>query len=191
MPKTKLGYPTQPLCCIAIECSEDYLIFKLQDKRSLRVPIWWMSWWLKSQDASSKDADTSLQKSDMHHYTLSKDGRTVFWPLFDAELFIPDLFNTEISDTQEHAAIKWRQENHISDPTAEAQRVVVGEHYLTVEAVDGRIVSWPMAEFPFLLEAPLEHRMNFEYGGKDSVSIYWPDIDEAISVDFLFGHPCR
>jgi hypothetical protein len=50
-----------------------------------------------------------------------------------------------------------------------------------VDLTDGHIVSVPIIWFPLLYEATAQQRENFEVDG-GGVSLYWPEIDEDISV---------
>jgi hypothetical protein len=62
-----------------------------------------------------------------------------------------------------------------------AREVSVGDDELTVLLADGRRISVPLAWFPRLLHATADQRRNFELLG-DGEGIYWPDIDEDLSV---------
>lgn len=54
--------------------------------------------------------------------------------------------------------------------------------YLT----DGRIISVPIIWFPLLNEATPEQRRNYEIDG-GGISLYWPDIDEDLSIAGLMA----
>jgi hypothetical protein len=52
---------------------------------------------------------------------------------------------------------------------------------------DGRIISIPLIWFPLLHEATPAQREQYEIGG-GGISIYWPEIDEDLSVaGFMAG----
>jgi hypothetical protein len=69
--------------------------------------------------------------------------------------------------------------------------VEVSEDMLSVSLADGRIVSVPLAWYPRLLHATAEQREHWELAGA-GYGIYWPDIDEDLSVrGILFGIPAR
>ena len=53
---------------------------------------------------------------------------------------------------------------------------------LSVELVDGRIVSVPLAWYPRLLHATSNQRANWELAG-GGFGIHWPDIDEDLSSE--------
>lgn len=72
----------------------------------------------------------------------------------------------------------------VSLTTAAARRVRVTDQALTVEFVDGRVVSVPTAWYPRLAEAsPRERRLWVLIGG--GVGIHWPDLDEDVSIEGL------
>ena len=54
----------------------------------------------------------------------------------------------------------------------------------TVELMDGRAISTPLAWFPRLLHAAVEQRRNWQISGA-GYGLHWPDIDEDISTEGL------
>jgi Protein of unknown function (DUF2442) len=73
--------------------------------------------------------------------------------------------------------------------TAKAQHIAVTEDSLTVDLVDGRTISVPIAWYPRLLHGTLEERNNWRLIGEGE-GIHWPDLDEDISVEnLLAGKP--
>lgn len=73
-----------------------------------------------------------------------------------------------------------------SEPKA-GERVAgvrVSEDSLTVDLLDGRTISVPLAWYPRLLHATPEQRGNFRVVGAGFV-INWPDVDEHLSVQGL------
>ena len=60
------------------------------------------------------------------------------------------------------------------------------EDTLTVDLVDGRSLSVPLAWFPRLTAATPEERANFRLIGGGS-GIHWPQIDEDISTANLLA----
>lgn len=72
---------------------------------------------------------------------------------------------------------------------ARAQQVAVTEDTLTVDLVDGRTISVPLGWYPRLLHGTPEERNHWRLiGGGEGV--YWPDLDEDISVEnLLAGKP--
>jgi hypothetical protein len=70
-----------------------------------------------------------------------------------------------------------------------AQSVVVTDDSLTVDLVDGRTVSVPLAWYPRLSHASPPDRDNWRLIGRGE-GIHWADLDEDISVeDLLSGRP--
>jgi hypothetical protein len=54
----------------------------------------------------------------------------------------------------------------------------------TVELMDGRSITTPLAWFPRLLHASQEERLKWQICGA-GYGIHWPDIDEDISTEGL------
>ncbi len=54
--------------------------------------------------------------------------------------------------------------------------------YLTVDLMDGRIISVPLAWYPRLHAASPEQRDNWEVVG-GGYGIHWPEIDEDLSSE--------
>ena len=54
----------------------------------------------------------------------------------------------------------------------------------TVDLMDGRAISTPLAWFPRLLHATAEQRQNWQVSGS-GYGLHWPDIDEDISTEGL------
>ncbi len=72
---------------------------------------------------------------------------------------------------------------------AQAQDVTVSDESLTVELVDGRSVSVPLAWYPRLTHATPTESENWRLIGRGE-GIHWPDLDEDISVEgLLAGRP--
>ncbi len=72
---------------------------------------------------------------------------------------------------------------------ARAQDVLITEDTLTVDLVDGRTLSVPLAWYPRLFHARAEERGNWRPIGAGE-GLHWPDLDEDISVDnLLAGRP--
>ena len=60
---------------------------------------------------------------------------------------------------------------------------------LTVSLIDGRAISVPLFWYPRLFKATAEARSNWQPCG-GGYGIYWPTIDEHLSVDgLLHGAP--
>ena len=78
-----------------------------------------------------------------------------------------------------------------SEPKA-GERVTavrVTEDSLTIDVLDGRTVTVPLAWYPRLLHASETERSNFRITGAGFV-IHWPDIDEHLSAQgILAGAP--
>jgi hypothetical protein len=73
--------------------------------------------------------------------------------------------------------------------TVTAISVHVTDDTLSVELLDGRMISVPLAWYPRLLHGTPQERSHWRLiaGGH---GIHWPDLDEDISVEnLLAGHP--
>lgn len=60
---------------------------------------------------------------------------------------------------------------------------VSGER-LSVDLVDGRTITVPLAWYPRLLNASAEQRSNWRIAGA-GFGIHWPDLDEDLSTEGL------
>jgi hypothetical protein len=70
-----------------------------------------------------------------------------------------------------------------------AQQVTVTDDALIVDLVDGRTVSVPLSWYPRLAHGTPAERSNWRLLGRGE-GIYWPDLDEDISVaGLLAGRP--
>lgn len=58
------------------------------------------------------------------------------------------------------------------------------EDTLSVDLMDGRTISVPLAWYPRLLHASADQRNNWELCG-GGFGIHWPDIDEDLSTEGL------
>lgn len=65
-----------------------------------------------------------------------------------------------------------------------ATNVLISDDTLTVELVDGRTLSVPLAWYPRLSHGNPQERKRWEWIG-DGEGIHWPDLDEDISVKGL------
>ena len=54
-----------------------------------------------------------------------------------------------------------------------------------VDLVDGRSFSFPLANFPRLLNATSEQLQHYEITG-GGIGLHWDELDEDINVDYLF-----
>ena len=70
-----------------------------------------------------------------------------------------------------------------SEPRAgeKIKAVRIDEDVLTVDLLDGRTVSVPLAWYPRLLHGAPKERQNWEIIGA-GFGIHWPDLDEDVSV---------
>lgn len=66
------------------------------------------------------------------------------------------------------------------------QNVSVTKDTLTVELLDGRSISVPLAWYPRLVHGTPEERSNWRLVGQ-GVGIHWPALDEDISVENLLA----
>lgn len=74
------------------------------------------------------------------------------------------------------------------DPDPAAVEVEVSDTHLRIALTDGRELSAPLAWFPRLRDATPEQRRNWRLIGRGH-GIYWPDVDEDVSVRSLLGRP--
>ena len=68
----------------------------------------------------------------------------------------------------------------------EAMTVSVTDDALAVQLSDGRDISVPLSWYPRLVHAMPEERDRWELIGGGQ-GIYWPDLDEDISVEMLLA----
>src|SRR5712692_7265145 len=69
---------------------------------------------------------------------------------------------------------------------AMAQSIRLTDDALTVDLVDGRTVTVPLAWFPRLAHGTTDERANWRLiGGGEGM--HWPDLDEDISVESLLA----
>lgn len=67
--------------------------------------------------------------------------------------------------------------------------VRIDENLITVDLMDGRIISVPLVWYPTLMNSTREQLMNWEIAG-GGYGIHWPDLDEDLSSEgFLRGAP--
>ena len=69
-------------------------------------------------------------------------------------------------------------------PGERVKDVSVDDTMLTVDLVDGRQISVPLAWYPRLLHATPGQRANWQIAG-GGYGIHWPDIDEDLSTEGL------
>ena len=67
---------------------------------------------------------------------------------------------------------------------ARAADIVVTDESLTVDFVDGRSVSVPLARYPRLVHGTPQERANWRIIGNGE-GFHWPDLDEDLSVEGL------
>lgn len=74
----------------------------------------------------------------------------------------------------------------ISVPNAgeRVKDVHLGDDTLSVDLMDGRTITVPLAWYPRLLHATPEERNNWRVAGA-GYGIHWPDIDEDLSTEGL------
>ena len=68
--------------------------------------------------------------------------------------------------------------------TAKVLEVNITDDTLTVDLADRRTLSVPLTWYPRLLHGTPEERRNWRLIG-NGVGIYWPDLDEDISIEGL------
>jgi hypothetical protein len=68
----------------------------------------------------------------------------------------------------------------------EALNVVVSDDTLTVDLVDGRTLSVPIAWYPRLAHGTAAERQNWSVVGRGE-GVHWTDLDEDISIEGLLA----
>jgi hypothetical protein len=69
-------------------------------------------------------------------------------------------------------------------PGEKVRDVRVTRDLLTVDLLDGRTISVPLAWYPRLLNATATQRAKWRVCGS-GFGIHWPDVDEDLSVEGL------
>jgi len=64
------------------------------------------------------------------------------------------------------------------------KNVIVGVDMLTVDLIDGRRISVPLAWYPRLLGATKKQLSKWEIAG-GGYGIHWPDLDEDLNTEGL------
>jgi len=84
-----------------------------------------------------------------------------------------------LADKQPKPKMKYRRAYRPTSALAKSVRF--DDDLMHVSLTDGRVVSVPIIWFPLLHEATSQQREKYEIDG-GGVSLYWPEIDEDISV---------
>jgi hypothetical protein len=69
-------------------------------------------------------------------------------------------------------------------PGEQVKDVRLSEDTLSVELLDGRTITVPLAWYPRLLHGTLDQRRNWQRCG-GGYGIHWPDLDEDLSTEGL------
>ena len=69
-------------------------------------------------------------------------------------------------------------------PGERVKMVRVSEETLSVDLLDGRSITVPLAWYPRLLHATPKQRANWKISG-GGYGIHWPEIDEDLSTEGL------
>ena len=69
-------------------------------------------------------------------------------------------------------------------PGEQVRDVRLSDDTLSVDLMDGRTITVPLAWYPRLLHATAEQRSNWQLAG-GGYGIHWPDIDEDLSTEGL------
>src|SRR5690554_2008135 len=72
----------------------------------------------------------------------------------------------------------------VSETDLRVMSVSIDDDRLTVELMDGRAISVPLAWYPRLANASQAERERWELAGA-GYGIHWPDIDEDLSTEGL------
>ena len=76
----------------------------------------------------------------------------------------------------------------VSPPNARARSIEFEPDTIVVHLQDGRSLAVPLEWFPRLRDAAAEQREHWELI-EPGIGIYWPELDEDISVAGLLGLP--
>ena len=71
-----------------------------------------------------------------------------------------------------------------AETTIRAKRIQVSNDRLTVDLIDGRTLSVPLEWYPRLFHGEPEERNEFQLIA-NGLGIYWPRLDEDISIQNL------
>ncbi len=75
------------------------------------------------------------------------------------------------------------------NPEARVRSIHFENGELVVELLDGRVVSAPLAWYPRLYHGSVKERENYRLIG-NGFGIYWPDLEEDVSVaGLIIGRP--
>lgn len=81
-----------------------------------------------------------------------------------------------------------------NDTDVRVMSLHIDADHLSVELMDGRTISVPLAWYPKLSTATQSQRENWEICGA-GYGVHWPDIDEDLSTEGLLcgkrTHPSR
>ena len=69
-------------------------------------------------------------------------------------------------------------------PGERVKAVHFTEDYVSVDLIDGRTITVPLAWYPRLLHATVQQREKWQIAG-GGYGIHWPDIDEDLSTEGL------
>jgi Protein of unknown function (DUF2442)/Ribbon-helix-helix protein, copG family len=64
----------------------------------------------------------------------------------------------------------------------------IADDRLYVTLADGRVIGTPLAWYPWLANATPGQRDNVQLG---AIFLYWPDLDEGLSIDGMLKGPAR
>lgn len=70
------------------------------------------------------------------------------------------------------------------NPGERIKDVHIGDDTLSVDLVDGRTITVPLAWYPRLLHAAPKDLANWKVGG-GGFGIHWPELDEDLSTEGL------
>jgi hypothetical protein len=78
-----------------------------------------------------------------------------------------------------------------SSRTPQAVAVAISDDAVSIDLLDGRSLSVPIAWYPRLAHGTSAERANWRLIGRGE-GIHWPDLDEDLSVDSLLaGRPSQ
>ena len=124
------------------------------------------------------ERDAQIAKFWLHPVRLQESGQFSRVELRKIERLVDENLKDLVRSWDSSSAIEIRPPR--------AQRVIVADDSLTVDLVDGRTVSVPLAWYPRLSHGTPSERDNWRLIGQGE-GVHWPYLDEDISIEGLLG----
>ena len=124
------------------------------------------------------ERDAQIAKFWLHPVRLQESGQFSRVELRKIERLVDENLKDLVRSWDSSSAIEIRPPR--------AQCVLVTDDSLTVDLVDGRTVSVPLAWYPRLSHGTPSERDNWRLIGQGE-GVHWPYLDEDISIEGLLG----